>query len=232
MFHVNELFTSVQGEGSFAGVPAHFVRFQGCPARCFFCDSKHTWERPSAGAAVLDEEDLWERVERLGPAYPKIGHVVLTGGEPLWDNPDLPRLIRRLSLKEFRVQIETCGICACPELPELLGEFPRAIFITVSPKPPSTAATAYMKVDSGILAACREIKFVVSDALDVEERIPRFMEECGERLALKPFPRICLQPVDHGERDKNMAARGLCTALALRTGWRVSAQIHKMLGIA
>jgi 7-carboxy-7-deazaguanine synthase len=230
MFHVNELFTSVQGEGSFAGVPAHFIRFQGCPVRCSFCDSKHTWDRP-AGGVILDEEDLWERVGRLARAYPKIGRVVLTGGEPFWDNPDLSRLIRRLSRRGFTVQIETCGVCACRELPGLLEEFPRALFITLSPKPAS-ASPAYLKVDSGILAACREIKFAVSDALDVEKRIPRFMEECGERFALDPPPRICLQPVEHGEPDRDRIARALCVALALKTGWRVSVQIHKVLNVA
>ena len=43
-YPVNEIFQSIQGEGYFTGVPAIFVRLQGCPVGCAWCDTQHTWE--------------------------------------------------------------------------------------------------------------------------------------------------------------------------------------------
>ncbi len=52
-YPVNELFETLQGEGSFTGVPAIFVRLQGCPVGCPWCDTRHTWDlRPEAETSI------------------------------------------------------------------------------------------------------------------------------------------------------------------------------------
>ena len=44
VYKINELFETIQGEGSFTGQPSIFIRLQGCPVACSWCDTKHTWE--------------------------------------------------------------------------------------------------------------------------------------------------------------------------------------------
>ncbi len=44
-YPINEMFQTLQGEGYFTGVPAIFIRLQGCPVGCSWCDTKHTWEK-------------------------------------------------------------------------------------------------------------------------------------------------------------------------------------------
>ncbi|MDZ7902019.1 MAG: 4Fe-4S cluster-binding domain-containing protein [Rheinheimera sp.] len=99
---VNEIFETIQGEGSYTGTPAIFVRLQGCPVGCAWCDTKHTWEintdlliqlgdtaRKKADSehfADCDAQGLLQLIRNQG--Y-RARHVVITGGEPcLYDlNP-------------------------------------------------------------------------------------------------------------------------------------------------
>lgn len=49
-YPINEMFQTLQGEGYFTGVPAIFIRLQGCPVGCAWCDTKHTWEKRGSGS--------------------------------------------------------------------------------------------------------------------------------------------------------------------------------------
>ena len=114
---VNEFFVTLQGEASFAGTPAVFVRFQGCPVACPWCDTQYAArldgatldfaavrakQGPGAGYADVEPEALLAAIREAGPR-----HVVLTGGEPC--RHDLTELTSRLVAEGFRVQIETSG---------------------------------------------------------------------------------------------------------------------------
>jgi 7-carboxy-7-deazaguanine synthase len=85
---VAEVFYSIQGEGVTAGLPAVFVRLQGCSVGCVWCDTKYSWD-PEAGNAV----ELDPLVEEVS-AYP-CRRAVVTGGEPL-ESPIFVPLLRAL----------------------------------------------------------------------------------------------------------------------------------------
>jgi len=90
---VNEIFETIQGEATFTGTPAVFIRLQGCPVGCGWCDTKHTWEvkqekKVSSEIIFLknsDSEDYasfsTDEIINALKQY-KATHIVLTGGKP------------------------------------------------------------------------------------------------------------------------------------------------------
>jgi len=99
---VNEIFYSLQGEGSLVGVPSVFVRLAGCRLRCRWCDTKYAW-----GAGAGEEMSVAEVAEKVR-GY-DCGHVVITGGEPM-DSSELGGLCEALKKGGCHVTIETAGI--------------------------------------------------------------------------------------------------------------------------
>ncbi|EMA39507.1 7-carboxy-7-deazaguanine synthase QueE [Halobiforma nitratireducens] len=98
---INELFYSLQGEGTLAGVPSVFVRTSGCNLRCWFCDSYHTSWEPTHAWMSLDE--IVAEVESHDA-----DHVVLTGGEPLLHEESVA-LLERLDDLGYHTTVETNG---------------------------------------------------------------------------------------------------------------------------
>lgn len=119
---VNEIFYSLQGEGSFTGVPAVFLRLSGCNLSCGFCDTLHHRGRTMSEEEILDEIS----------AYPS-RHIVITGGEPAMQTT--PEFIGLLHRNGWFVQIETNGTLPVP---------PEIDWITCSPK---TGTVACGRVD-------------------------------------------------------------------------------------
>ena len=99
---INELFYSLQGEGTLAGVPSVFVRTSGCNLRCWFCDSYHTSWEPTH--AWLDLEAIVAEIE----SYDRAEHVVLTGGEPMIHEGCID-LISALDERGYHTTVETNG---------------------------------------------------------------------------------------------------------------------------
>lgn len=95
-YQVNEIFDTVQGEGMLVGMPATFIRLQGCTVGCPWCDTKYTW---AAGGERMMVEDILAQVHRT--------HVVITGGEPTMY--DLDGLLVPLQADKRFVQLETSG---------------------------------------------------------------------------------------------------------------------------
>ena len=100
---VSETFRSLQGEGPSAGVPAHFLRLQGCDVGCHWCDTKYTWD-PALGREV-GLEAAFAELRSLGPAP----LLVITGGEPL-QHPGVRELLAAALERWPRVEVETSGI--------------------------------------------------------------------------------------------------------------------------
>ncbi len=96
---ITEIFHSLQGETSLAGVPFTFIRLTGCNLRCVYCDSAYAFK----GGTRMSRDQVLEQVRRFGAR-----EVLLTGGEPLLQRGTLP-LIRELRQEGYRVSIETHG---------------------------------------------------------------------------------------------------------------------------
>ena len=99
MLKVNEIFYSIQGESSCAGLPCVFVRLTGCNLRCSWCDTAYAYEE---GCSVSFDE-IMSRIE----AYP-CRLVEITGGEPLLHH-DTPELVKLLLDRGYTVLVETNG---------------------------------------------------------------------------------------------------------------------------
>lgn len=98
---IAEVYSSIQGEGQFAGTPSVFVRTSGCNLRCWFCDTPFTSWKPEGPQVAITE--LIQQVRSF-----QIEHVVLTGGEPLLQ-PDAVPLCEQLLAAGHFVTIETAG---------------------------------------------------------------------------------------------------------------------------
>lgn len=99
---ISEIFYSVQGEGVWAGVPMAFIRLQGCPFQCLWCDSRYTWD--PKGGVDLEVEDVLGRIA----AFPT-KHVCITGGEPLAQPRALRVLANELHAQGYWIEVETSG---------------------------------------------------------------------------------------------------------------------------
>src|SRR5690348_14794752 len=99
---ITEIFRSIQGESTYAGLPCIFVRLTGCNLRCTWCDTAYAFY----GGKKMPIDDVMTRVTELAGGYP--GLVELTGGEPLLQ-PEAVPLAERLLAEGHTVLIETSG---------------------------------------------------------------------------------------------------------------------------
>ena len=104
---VNEIFFSIQGESSFAGLPCSFIRLTGCNLRCSYCDTRYAYEE---GKRMSIDDVL----SALPPEHK--GLVEVTGGEPLLQDA-CPELVRRLLKEGHTVLVETNGSLDIRRLP-------------------------------------------------------------------------------------------------------------------
>jgi len=104
---VAELFHSLQGEGPSSGVPAHFLRLQGCDVGCRWCDTRYTWD--AAGGRETDVAGAFSELAALGAA----DLLVVTGGEPL-AHAGIAALLAAAVARWPRVEVETSGVLPPP----------------------------------------------------------------------------------------------------------------------
>jgi 7-carboxy-7-deazaguanine synthase len=153
--HIIEIYKSLQGESSFAGLPCIFVRLAGCNLRCSWCDSEYTF---SGGHKMSDAEILAE-VQRLSPSG---GLVEITGGEPMLQERGLIPFMRQLLALGYELLIETSG-----ERP--LELVPREVHKIVDVKCPGSGEHLRFRPENlDTLTARDELKFVVASREDYE----------------------------------------------------------------
>ena len=149
---VNEIFKSIQGESSFAGLPCVFVRLAGCNLRCSYCDTTHAYEENTEIAV----DEILEKVKSFNCPL-----VEITGGEPLLQEKTYLLLNKLLDAGE-RVLIETNGSLDISRVDE------RAIRIMDLKCPGSGESdkTYWKNLDN--LRQTDEVKFVLSNRQDYE----------------------------------------------------------------
>jgi 7-carboxy-7-deazaguanine synthase len=149
-----EIYKSIQGESSFAGLPCIFVRLAGCNLRCAWCDSEYTF----TGGYKLSEDEVVAEIGRLEP----VRLVEFTGGEPMLQERELIPLMERLLGDGYEVMMETSG-----ERP--LEGVPRPVHKIVDVKCPGSGEGGSFRVSNlACLTERDEVKFVIADRGDYE----------------------------------------------------------------
>jgi 7-carboxy-7-deazaguanine synthase len=154
---ITEIYKSLQGESSWAGLPCIFVRLTACNLRCRWCDSEYTF----SGGVKMSLEQVEAEVLRLsGPGPPPL--VEITGGEPMLQEREVVPLMQQLHDSGYTVLLETSG-----ERP--LSGVPREVVKIVDVKcPHSGAADTFRMENLQALGPRDEVKFVLSDRTDYE----------------------------------------------------------------
>jgi len=152
---ITEIYKSLQGESTYAGLPCVFVRLTGCNLRCSWCDSEYTFY----GGTEMTPEQVWDEVRRLSPGG---GLVEITGGEPLLQEKELLPLMQQLIDGGYRLLLETSG-----ERP--LQRVPAEVIKIVDVKcPDSDEGDSFRLENLQALAPHDEIKFVLAGRGDYE----------------------------------------------------------------
>jgi 7-carboxy-7-deazaguanine synthase len=149
-----EIYKSVQGESSFAGLPCIFVRLAGCNLRCSWCDSEYTF----TGGYRLSVDDVVAEVRKLAP----VKLVEITGGEPMLQEKELIPFMERLLADGYEVLMETSG-----ERP--LAKVPGKVHKIVDVKCPGSGEGESFRLENLVaLSPSDEVKFVIADRRDYE----------------------------------------------------------------
>jgi 7-carboxy-7-deazaguanine synthase len=152
---ITEIYKSLQGESTHAGLPCVFVRLTGCNLRCSWCDSEYTFQ----GGRKMTSDDVWDEVKQLSPSG---GLVEITGGEPMLQERELLPLMRQLLEGGYRVLLETSG-----ERP--LERVPKEVIKIVDVKCPNSGEANTFHIENlETLTLLDEVKFVLSGRADYE----------------------------------------------------------------
>jgi 7-carboxy-7-deazaguanine synthase len=152
---ITEIYKSLQGESTYAGLSCVFVRLTGCNLRCVWCDSEYTFQ----GGRKMSSEEIWNEVTRLSPPG---GLVEITGGEPMLQERELVPFMLQLLEARYRVLLETSG-----ERP--LQQVPAEVIKIVDVKCPDSGEADTFHIENiETLTLHDEVKFVLSSRVDYE----------------------------------------------------------------
>jgi 7-carboxy-7-deazaguanine synthase len=221
---ITEIFKSIQGEGTRAGLPCIFVRLTGCNLRCTWCDTAYAFH----GGTKMTIEEVLRRVDELAGRHAAIPRnaagiplVELTGGEPLLQEEIHP-LSERLLATGYTVLVETSG-------ERFIGGLPREVIKIVDVKcPDSGEPDTFDMRNLEALSAADEVKLVISTRRDYE-----FAREFTDAHGLASRVRqVLFSPVSEDPAGKwpGLSARTLSEwiledGLAVRLGL----QLHKFI---
>ena len=158
---ITEIFKSIQGEGTRAGLPCIFVRLTGCNLRCTWCDTAYAFH----GGKKMSVDEVLTRVDELAGRSEASRAIVplveLTGGEPLLQE-DIYDLAQKLLASGYTVLIETSG-------ERFIGGLPQEVIKIVDVKcPDSGEADTFDIKNVEVIGAQDEVKFVLSTRRDYE----------------------------------------------------------------
>lgn len=172
---VNEIFYSIQGESSFAGLPCIFVRLTGCNLRCSYCDTQYAYQE----GKELSLDFIIKQVEKY-----RCSLVEITGGEPLIQE-ETPMLISKLLDEGYRVLLETNGSLDVGMIDR------RCVRIIDIKLPGSGEAHRNLLENINELRDKDELKFVIAeqnDYLYAKEILNRIPEGLTEKIVINFSP--------------------------------------------
>ena len=201
---VTEIFETIQGEGPLAGQAALFIRLSGCNLACSFCDTefdKYTIHSPD------------QIVERASNLESNLRLIVITGGEPMRQN--IAPLCDAMLAHGFDIQVETNGTIYRP--------LDKRVMFVCSPK---FEGEKEYKIDPRFFDHSFYYKFLVN-ARDQKSH------SYYEKFLSKNYVReqLSLQPMDEYDAIKNAANIEHTVKLVKDGGFRLSLQLHKILGV-
>lgn len=201
---VCEIFTSIQGESSYAGLLCTFIRMAGCNLRCSYCDSTYAYD----AGMELSENEIINEITLIGANF-----VAITGGEPLLQEGTF-HLIERLLGEGHKVLIETNGTLSIKDID------PRAI-IVLDVKTPGSGMSEDIDVSNfDYIKPTDEIKFVITDKADYE-----WSKDKINRYKLKSRCQILFSPA-FGKLDPESLVKWM---LEDRLDVRLNLQMHKYI---
>jgi 7-carboxy-7-deazaguanine synthase len=236
MMQITEIFRSIQGESTYAGLPCIFVRLTGCNLRCTWCDTAYAFY----GGTRMSIDEVLGRVRELSGGSPPnfddrtaldgglrpfrkqdVPLVELTGGEPLLQ-PDTVGLAQRLTSENYTVLVETSG-------ERFVGILPREVIKIVDVKcPDSGEGGTFLMNNLEAVESKDEIKFVIGSRRDYE-----FARDFSTQHKLADRVRqVLFSPVfpDPNSSWSGLDARLLAEwILADRLPVRLGLQLHKFI---
>ena len=148
--YLTEIYKSVQGESSYAGLPCTFIRLSGCPLRCHWCDTVYSYQK----GKEYSFDKLLAEVESLDCKL-----VELTGGEPLAQEAVFP-LMHELVTRDYKLLLETSGAFC-------IKKVPKAVHIIMDLKcPDSKMSEKNLWSNLDFLKKTDEVKFVIASHKD------------------------------------------------------------------
>jgi len=204
MLRVTEIFFSLQGETSRAGLPTVFVRLTGCPLRCGYCDTAYAFHGGESRSLV----DILGEVAQYGARC-----VTVTGGEPLAQR-GCRSLLRALADRGYSVSLETSGALDISDVD------PRVSRIVDIKTPGSGESAKNLWSNLDHLTAHDELKFVLCGEADYEW--------ARQTVVDRALDRIC--PILFSPAFGELAPRTLAEwILRDRLPVRMQVQLHKLL---
>ena len=201
---VSEIFYSLQGETSRAGLPTVFIRLTGCPLRCVYCDTAYAF----TGGKSMSLEDILRQVAEYNPAY-----VTVTGGEPLAQKNCLA-LLAALCDAGYQVSLETGGALD-------IGGVDARVMRVVDVKTPASGEVEKNRWENlSLLTRHDEIKFVLCDESDY-----RWAKQILQQYQLAGKCEVLFSPVHDGMDATQLADWILRDRLPVR----MQLQLHKIL---
>ncbi len=200
-----EIFLSIQGESTFAGLPCIFIRLAKCNLRCTYCDSVYTFETKFQ----LEIKQIIQKIKEFSP----IKLVEITGGEPLLQEK-VYDLFEALHNEDYRILLETNGSIALDKVPEYVHK------IVDIKTPGSGYPDSFAEKNIALLDKERdEIKFVITSREDYEFSLKKI-----KKYSLKNY-KVLFSPVTNSIEPKTIVEWILEDKLAVR----FQLQLHKYI---
>lgn len=219
---VHSVWYTIQGEGPDAGRPAIFIRLSHCNLRCFFCDTQFDTGEVKSLQTTLDEvlKLVWMHNCRL---------VVITGGEPLLQN--IIPLVEALNRHLVDVSVETAGTTFLPGISRVFASGTKNK-IVCSPKTPN--------LSPNLIPHIAALKYIIrAGEVDFLDGLPGMSTQIPDKVAkiyrpcqnLPEDTPIYVQPMDEANEEQRKANMYAAAASSMNFGYRLSIQLHKLVGV-